>query len=69
MAVLCSNCAGKLIFNPASQKLECANCGAGYRPEDVRDILTTIRKSCVTCLALDLPGSLKTTVTLRLIVL
>lgn len=37
MAVLCSNCAGKLIFNPASQKLECANCGAGFRPEDVRD--------------------------------
>lgn len=38
MAVLCSNCAGRLIFNPASQKLECANCGAGYRPEDVSDI-------------------------------
>lgn len=38
MAVLCSNCAGKLIFNPASQKLECANCGAGFRPEDVSDI-------------------------------
>ena len=42
MAVLCSNCAGKLIFNPASQKLECANCGAGYRPEDVRDINTDV---------------------------
>lgn len=37
MAVLCSNCAGKLIFNPASQKLECANCGAGFKPEDVMD--------------------------------
>jgi len=42
MAVLCSNCAGKLIFNPASQKLECANCGAGYRPEDVSDINTDV---------------------------
>ena len=42
MAVLCSNCAGKLIFNPASQKLECANCGAGFRPEDVRDTSTEV---------------------------
>ena len=42
MAVLCSNCAGKLIFNPASQKLECANCGAGFRPEDVRDTGTDV---------------------------
>ncbi len=38
MAVLCSNCAGKLIFNPASQKLECQTCGSSFRPEDVRDI-------------------------------
>ena len=37
MAVLCSNCAGKLIFNPASQKLECATCGSAFRPEDVED--------------------------------
>ena len=42
MAVLCGNCAGRLIFNPASQKLECANCGAGYRPEDVSDINTDV---------------------------
>ena len=38
MAVLCKSCAGRLIFNPASQKLECKNCGSSYRPEDVEDI-------------------------------
>ena len=38
MAVLCSNCAGRLIFNPATQKLECATCGSSFRPEDVEDI-------------------------------
>ena len=38
MAVLCSNCSGKLIFNPASQKLECAACGSRFDPEDVKDI-------------------------------
>lgn len=38
MAVLCKNCAGKLIFNPASQKLECNTCGSSYRPQDVEDI-------------------------------
>ena len=38
MAVLCSNCSGKLIFNPATQKLECANCGSFFSPEDVRDL-------------------------------
>ena len=37
MAVLCSNCAGKLIFNPATQRLECATCGSSFRPEDVED--------------------------------
>jgi len=37
MAVLCSNCAGKLIFNPAAQRLECATCGSSFRPEDVED--------------------------------
>lgn len=37
MAVLCGNCAGKLIFNPATQKLECATCGSAFRPEDVED--------------------------------
>ena len=37
MAVLCRSCAGKLIFNPATQKLECAQCGNSYRPEDVED--------------------------------
>lgn len=37
MAVLCRNCAGRLIFNPASQKLECATCGSSFRPEDVED--------------------------------
>jgi DNA-directed RNA polymerase subunit RPC12/RpoP len=38
MAVLCKNCAGRLIFNPASQKLECEGCGSFYSPEDVEDI-------------------------------
>lgn len=38
MAVLCKSCAGRLIFNPASQKLECKACGNSYRPEDVEDI-------------------------------
>lgn len=38
MAVLCSNCSGKLIFNPASQRLECVSCGSKFRPEDVEDI-------------------------------
>lgn len=37
MAVLCENCAGRLIFNPASQKLECATCGSSFYPEDVED--------------------------------
>lgn len=37
MAVLCSNCAGRLIFNPATQRLECATCGSSFRPEDVED--------------------------------
>lgn len=38
MAVLCSNCSGRLIFNPASQQLECAGCGSKFYPEDVKDI-------------------------------
>ena len=37
MAVLCSNCAGRLIFDPATQKLECATCGSSFRPEDIED--------------------------------
>ena len=37
MAVLCKSCAGRLIFNPSTQKLECAQCGSSYRPEDVED--------------------------------
>ncbi|MBR1797832.1 MAG: hypothetical protein IJ757_07470 [Clostridiales bacterium] len=37
MAVLCSGCSGKLIFNPASQMLECVVCGNRYSPEDVED--------------------------------
>jgi len=37
MAVLCSNCSGRLIFNPASQLLECAACGSTFYPEDIRD--------------------------------
>ena len=37
MAVQCSNCSGKLIFNPASQKLECISCGSKFSPEDVED--------------------------------
>ena len=42
MAVLCRNCSGKLIFNPASQKLECAACGSSFRPEDVQDVYAEI---------------------------
>ena len=42
MAVLCVNCSGKLIFNPASQKLECAACGSKFSPEDVKDISAEI---------------------------
>jgi DNA-directed RNA polymerase subunit RPC12/RpoP len=38
MAVLCSNCSGRLIFNPATQQLECAACGSKFYPEDVQDI-------------------------------
>lgn len=37
MAALCTNCSGKLIFNPASQKLECVSCGSKFHPEDVAD--------------------------------
>ena len=43
MAVICSNCAGRLIFNPATQRLECSNCGSSFRPEDVEDINTDIQ--------------------------
>ncbi len=42
MAVLCSNCSGRLIFNPASQKLECAACGSMFSPEDVKDLYTGV---------------------------
>lgn len=42
MAVLCSNCSGRLIFNPASQKLECAACGSSFRPEDIQDIYANV---------------------------
>lgn len=42
MAVVCSNCSGRLIFNPASQKLECAACGSMFNPEDVRDIYADV---------------------------
>ena len=42
MAVVCSNCSGRLIFNPASQKLECAACGSMFDPEDVRDIYADV---------------------------
>jgi len=42
MAVLCRNCSGKLIFNPASQKLECAACGSSFRPEDVQNVYAEI---------------------------
>ena len=38
MAVLCGNCSGRLIFNPATQKLECAACGSSFRPEEVQDL-------------------------------
>ena len=37
MAVICRTCSGKLVFNPASQMLECVSCGGKYRPEDVED--------------------------------
>ena len=42
MAVLCSNCSGRLIFNPASQKLECAACGSMFSPEDVSDSMADV---------------------------
>lgn len=42
MAVVCSNCSGRLIFNPASQKLECAACGSMFNPEDIRDIYAEV---------------------------
>lgn len=42
MAVLCKNCSGKLIFNPASQKLECAACGSSFRPEDIHDVYAEV---------------------------
>ena len=42
MAVLCSNCSGKLIFNPASQKLECVSCGSKFTPEDIKDSIAEI---------------------------
>lgn len=42
MAVVCSNCSGRLIFNPASQKLECAACGSMFSPEEVRDIYADV---------------------------
>lgn len=42
MAVLCTNCSGKLIFNPASQKLECVSCGSKFYPEDVEDSSTKL---------------------------
>ena len=38
MAVLCRNCARKLLFNPATQKLECSTCGSSFRPEEVEDV-------------------------------
>lgn len=37
MAVICRSCAGKLVFDPASQALECVQCGNSYRPEDIED--------------------------------
>lgn len=37
MAVICRSCAGRLVFNPASQALECVKCGNSYRPEDIED--------------------------------
>lgn len=42
MAALCTNCSGRLIFNPALQKLECEACGSKFSPEDVRDIYADI---------------------------
>ncbi len=37
MAVICRSCAGRLVFDPASQALECVKCGNSYRPEDIED--------------------------------
>ncbi len=48
MAVLCSNCSGKLIFNPASQQLECAACGSKFYPEDVLRISMPISIPSIT---------------------
>ena len=38
MSVLCRNCSGKLLFDPATQKLECPTCGSSFRPEEVEDL-------------------------------
>lgn len=35
MATLCKNCGHALIFNPASQKLECDACGSAFRPDEI----------------------------------
>ena len=35
MATLCKNCSHALVFNPASQLLECSACGSMFRPEEV----------------------------------
>ncbi len=35
MATLCKNCSHALVFNPASQKLECSYCGSSFTAEEV----------------------------------
>ena len=35
MATLCKNCSHALVFNPATQLLECSACGSMFRPEEV----------------------------------
>ena len=35
MATLCKNCSHALVFNPASQLLECSSCGSTFRPEEI----------------------------------
>lgn len=37
MAAQCPNCAGRLIFDPASQRLLCESCGSRFAPEEVED--------------------------------
>ena len=34
MIARCSNCAGRLVFNPGTQRLVCDKCGSRFKPEE-----------------------------------